>query len=196
MHTSFVCSLQAGGSVPWPTRGGAVQISGRGRAPAPAKLLPSEYSNGVESGPGQASELGCCWRGCQRGRGCELGRTLQFEVRPMKFVEYSALAHNTRQSPASGRGCWRLQCWPASSSLQPPQQARLGGGGYAGMLGYATMPLCITCKIRRRGPPELRPPPGSSLPRLIPASTGCYSAHSAHFHQQFANTRYSHDADK
>ena len=143
-----------------------------------------------------ASLLGC-WRGCQRGRGCELGRTLQFEVRPMKFVEYSALAHNTRQSPASGRGCWRLQCWPASSSLQPPQQARLGGGGYAGMLGYATMPLCITCKIRRRGPPELRPPPGPSLPRLIPASTGyCHSAHSAHFQQQFANTRYSHDADK
>ena len=126
-----------------------------------------------------ASLLGCCWRGCQRGRGCELGRTLQFEVRPMKFVEYSALAHNTRQSPASGRGCWRLQCWPASSSLQPPQQARLGGGGYAGMLGYATMPLCITCKIRRRGPPgaaaSARPQPPKTHPgqHRLPFCTLC-----------------------
>ena len=46
----------AGGSVPWPTRGGAVQISGRGRASSRHHCPPREYSNGVESGPGQASE--------------------------------------------------------------------------------------------------------------------------------------------
>ena len=194
LHTSFVCRLV--GVYPDQPEAGLCRYQG-GAEPAPATTVrPVNIQMGWRVDQARPASLLGCWRGCQRGRGCELGRTLQFEVRPMKFVEYSALAHNTRQSPASGRGCWRLQCWPASSSLQPPQQARLGGGGYAGMLGYATMPLCITCKIRRRGPPELRPPPGPSLPRLIPASTGCHSAHSAHFHQQFANTRYSHDADK
>ena len=129
------------------------------------------------------ARLGCCWRGRERGRGCELGRTLQFEVRPMKFVEYSALAHNTRQSPATGRGCWRLQCWPASTP-QPPASAASAGAVVGmrvcwAMPGYATMPLCITCKIRRRGPPgaaasaRLQPPKTHPGQHRLPFCTLC-----------------------
>ena len=128
------------------------------------------------------ARLCCCWRGRERGRGCELGRTLQFEVRPMKFVEYSALAHNTRQSPATGRGCWRLQ-WTslhaAASSLRSLGWAVVGMRVCWAMPGYATMPLCITCKIRRRGPPgaaaSARPQPPKTHPgqHRLPFCTLC-----------------------
>ena len=142
LHISFVC--RAGGSAPWTNqRRGCADIRA-GPSPAPATTVRLvNIQMGGEWTRTRPARLGCCWRGRERGRGCELGRTLQFEVRPMKFVEYSALAHNTRQSPATGRGCWRLQCWPASTP-QPPASAASAGRwwvcGYAGLC--RAMPLC------------------------------------------------------
>ena len=181
LHISFVC--RAGGSAPWTNqRRGCADIRA-GPSPAPATTVRLvNIQMGGEWTRARPARLCCCWRGRERGRGCELGRTLQFEVRPMKFVEYSALAHNTRQSPATGRGCWRLQ-WTslhtAASSLRSLGWAVVGMRVCWAMPGYATMPLCITCKIRRRGPPgaaasaRLQPPKTHPGQHRLPFCTLC-----------------------
>ena len=56
LHTSFVCRLV--GVYPDQPEAGLCRYQG-GAELAPAKLLPSEYSNGVESGPGPGQRA--CW---------------------------------------------------------------------------------------------------------------------------------------